>query len=86
GGAEDDSFASGLLEYPQYTRPRSYAGLDVPGVLISGHHGAIAGWRREEALIRTLARRPDLLQGGMTAEDRDFLRRLREKIDALLPD
>ncbi len=84
GGAEDDSFASGLLEYPQYTRPRSYAGLDVPDVLVSGNHRAIARWRREEALLRTLARRPDLLQDGMSTEDRDFLKKLKKKIDALL--
>ncbi len=58
----DDSFATGLLEGPQYTRPASYRGLDVPPVLLSGDHGAIARWRRDEALRRTARRRPDLLQ------------------------
>lgn len=53
--------SEGLLEYPVYTKPGSWRGLDVPGVLLSGHHGAIAAWRREQALARTRARRPDLL-------------------------
>ena len=64
GNAEsvgDDSFADGLLEGPAYTRPPSYAGYDVPKVLLSGDHAAIARWRREQALDRTRARRPDLL-------------------------
>lgn len=60
-GAEDDSHASGLLEYPHYTRPPEFRGHKVPDVLLSGDHGKIARWRREQALLRTLARRPDLL-------------------------
>ncbi len=57
----DDSFHDGLLDYPHYTRPRSVGGLDVPPVLLSGDHQAIAGWRRREALRATLRKRPDLL-------------------------
>lgn len=58
--AADESFTSGLLEYPQYTRPRVWRGLEVPEVLLSGHHARIAAWRREQAEARTRARRPDL--------------------------
>ncbi len=61
-GAEDDSFASGLLEYPHYTRPEDFRGWKVPEVLLSGNHKAISQWRREQALKRTLLRRPDLLK------------------------
>jgi tRNA (guanine37-N1)-methyltransferase len=57
----EESFSAGLLEYPQYTRPPSFRGLDVPAVLASGDHGAVARWRHEQALERTRARRPDLL-------------------------
>ncbi len=56
-----DSFSSGLLDYPQYTRPPEFRGLKVPDVLLSGHHGRVAEWRRREALRRTRERRPDLL-------------------------
>jgi tRNA (guanine37-N1)-methyltransferase len=59
---ESDSFsAGGLLEYPQYTRPREFRGLEVPEILLSGNHEQIARWRREQSLRRTAARRPDLL-------------------------
>ncbi|MFN7144774.1 MAG: tRNA (guanosine(37)-N1)-methyltransferase TrmD [Myxococcota bacterium] len=58
--AADESFTSGMLEYPHYTRPRSYRGWDVPEILLSGDHGKIAAWRREQARVRTLALRPDL--------------------------
>jgi tRNA (guanine37-N1)-methyltransferase len=76
---EDDSFASGLLEYPQYTRPESFRGLDVPPVLLSGNHGEVDRWRRREALRRTLERRPDLLdEGTLDDADRSFLASLRE--------
>lgn len=61
GAAEDDSFSSGLLEYPQYTRPAEFRGLRVPEVLVSGDHEAVARWRREQAEQRTRQRRPDLL-------------------------
>ncbi|MBX3029135.1 MAG: tRNA (guanosine(37)-N1)-methyltransferase TrmD [Chloroflexi bacterium] len=58
---EDESFATGLLEYPQYTRPAEYRGLRVPDVLLSGHHGEVERWRRAQALERTRRVRPDLL-------------------------
>ena len=57
----EESFAAGLLEYPQYTRPPTFRGLDVPPILISGDHGAVARWRADQALARTLERRPDLI-------------------------
>ena len=59
----DESFAAGLLEYPQYTRPPTFRGMDVPAILTSGDHGAVDRWRREQALERTRRRRPDLLDG-----------------------
>jgi len=58
----DDSFANNMLEYPQYTRPQSFNGWDVPAVLTSGNHQAIADWRQEQQRVRTQARRPDLLK------------------------
>ena len=61
--ARHDSFADGLLDHPQYTRPARYRGHEVPAVLRSGNHGAIAAWRRREALRRTAERRPELLEG-----------------------
>ena len=61
----EESFAAGLLEYPQYTRPPSFRGMDVPAVLASGDHGAVARWREEQALERTRLRRPDLLPGQL---------------------
>ena len=64
----EESHAGGLLEYPVYTRPPSWHGLDVPGVLLSGDHGAVARWRRDESLRRTAARRPDLLSGADLSE------------------
>src|SRR6476646_4609364 len=57
----EESFAEGLLEYPQYTRPATFNGMDVPAILTSGDHGAVARWRAEQARARTHARRPDLL-------------------------
>jgi tRNA (guanine37-N1)-methyltransferase len=59
--AEQDSFSDGLLEAPAYTKPASWRGLEVPGVLLSGNHGEIARWRAEQSLRRTEQRRPDLL-------------------------
>jgi tRNA (guanine37-N1)-methyltransferase len=74
---EDDSHTSGLLQYPQYTRPADYRGWTVPDTLLSGDHAAIARWRRREALRRTLERRPDLLQkAALSDEDRAALREL----------
>jgi tRNA (guanine37-N1)-methyltransferase len=75
---EEDSFARGLLDYPHYTRPATYAGRDVPPVLLSGHHGDVRRWRRKAALARTLERRPDLLATAeLDAEDRVLLDELR---------
>jgi tRNA (guanine37-N1)-methyltransferase len=79
-GAEEDSFASGLLEYPQYTRPAEFQGWRVPEVLLSGNHEAIRRWRREQALRRTLGRRPDLVaQASLDDEDRKILEAIRRE-------
>ncbi|MGD0707704.1 MAG: tRNA (guanosine(37)-N1)-methyltransferase TrmD [Anaerolineaceae bacterium] len=67
-GAADDSFASGLLEYPHYTRPEDFRGWRVPEVLLSGNHAEIAAWRRKQALMRTLQRRSDLLEKADLSE------------------
>jgi tRNA (guanine37-N1)-methyltransferase len=70
----EESHAGGLLEYPVYTRPPAWHGLDVPGVLLSGDHGAVARWRRDESLRRTADRRPDLLAlAELSERDRDAL-------------
>ena len=75
-----DSFSTGLLDYPEYTRPSEFEGQGVPEVLLSGHHGKVAQWRRQQALRRTLGRRPELLAGApLSAEDRVYLERLREE-------
>ena len=76
-GAEDDSHAMGLLEYPHYTRPPEFQGWKVPDVLLSGDHAKIEKWRREQAILRTLQRRPDLLE---TAELSDKERKFIEEI------
>jgi len=77
---EGDSFHSGLLDAPYYTRPAEYRGWRVPDVLLSGHHAEIARWRRREILRRTLERRPDLLEGTeLSAEDRRLLRDLERR-------
>jgi tRNA (guanine37-N1)-methyltransferase len=74
---EEESHASGLLEYPQYTRPREFRGWEVPEVLLSGDHQRIARWRREQALLGTRRRRPDLLaRAQLTPEDKEVLERL----------
>jgi tRNA (guanine37-N1)-methyltransferase len=90
----DDSFGgtggamSGLLEGPVYTRPRSWRGFDVPDVLLSGNHGAIARWQRDEALRRTVATRPDLIRrlaavsGGLDKRDRKVLAEAGFPVDA----
>lgn len=76
--AVEESFESGLLEYPQYTRPAEFRGWEVPEVLRSGDHGRIARWRRATALRRTVERRPDLIEarGGLSAEDEALLEEL----------
>jgi tRNA (guanine37-N1)-methyltransferase len=74
-GAADDSHATGLLEYPHYTRPPEFRGQAVPEVLLSGDHGKIEQWRREQSLLRTLKRRPDLLKNApLTKTDINFLK------------
>lgn len=85
-GARDDSHASGLLEYPHYTRPAEFRGWRVPEVLLSGDHARIAKWRREQALLRTLQRRPDLLRNAsLTDEDRRFLSTLCAELPDEIP-
>ena len=70
GSADDESFADGLVEYPQWTRPASFRGDDVPEVLRSGDHGRVARWRRTQAIVRTAEHRPDLLQQrGISLEE-----------------
>lgn len=84
-GAEEDSHAMGLLEYPHYTRPPEYRGLGVPDVLLAGDHAAIERWRRLEAIRRTWQRRPDLLlSAGLSPEEQWFLAELAEN-DAPMP-
>lgn len=79
GGAEDESFAQGLLEYPQYTRPAEFRGQSVPDVLLSGDHGAVDRWRREQSLKRTLELRPELLENiELSADDLKFLESLTQ--------
>ncbi len=78
----EESFASGLLEYPQYTRPPTFGGLGVPEVLTSGDHGAVRRWRLRESLRRTLQRRPDLLaERPLTAAETKLLETLRDEED-----
>ncbi|MGH2592095.1 MAG: tRNA (guanosine(37)-N1)-methyltransferase TrmD [Anaerolineae bacterium] len=75
--ASDDSHVAGLLEYPHYTRPPDFRGWKVPEVLLSGHHAEIERWRRRQSLLRTLRRRPDLLdRAQLSPEERQFLERL----------
>lgn len=74
-----DSFYDGLLEFPQYTRPRDYEGMQVPEILFSGDHGKIRQWRRQQSLLVTKKNRPDLLEGAeLSKEDRKFLKSLEE--------
>lgn len=80
--AEYESFQDGLLEYPQYTRPETFMDKKVPPVLLSGHHGNIEKWRREQSLKRTLLRRPELLEKAeLTKDDKKILENLRKNID-----
>jgi tRNA (guanine37-N1)-methyltransferase len=77
-----DSFTTGLLDYPEYTRPLEFNGEKVPDILLSGHHGNIETWRRQEALKRTLERRPDLLKGlELSKADKTYLQKLLESSD-----
>jgi tRNA (guanine37-N1)-methyltransferase len=80
--AEFDSFKNTILDYPHYTRPQNYRGMEVPSVLLSGNHEKIRKWRRKESLLRTLVRRPELLgQTNLTREDHHLLEEIfMEKI------
>jgi tRNA (guanine37-N1)-methyltransferase len=78
--SQEDSYAQGFLEYPQYTRPQAYKGWEVPPVLLSGNHQEIATWRREQAIQRTLERRPDLLgKAVLSEEERRVIEKVRQK-------
>lgn len=79
---DEESFASGLLEYPHFTRPTEFRGLGVPPVLVSGDHGRVARWRREQALRRTAERRPDLVEKAeLTPEERWLVDEWRSQDD-----
>lgn len=79
---QDDSFSSGLLEYPQYTRPYDFRGMKVPEVLMSGHHENIRKWRLEQSLRKTLERRPDLLENyEFTEEEAQILQKIKGEIE-----
>ena len=79
----EESFASGLLEYPQYTRPAEFDGRTVPPVLVSGHHEQVRRWRLRESLRRTLERRPELLDGRTLSKDEaKAMNELRAETDA----
>ncbi|WP_330384468.1 tRNA (guanosine(37)-N1)-methyltransferase TrmD [Christensenella timonensis] len=76
----EESFSGNLLEYPQYTRPSSFRGLEVPEVLLSGHHKNIAAWQRQQALLKTLRERPELLQQAeLSDSDRAFLEKSQNR-------
>ncbi len=78
----DESFSQGLLEYPQYTRPRAFMGMQVPEALLSGNHEEIRRWRRKESLRRTILRRPDLMERFQpTREDEIMIRQVLEEIE-----
>jgi len=80
GSAEEESFQTGLLEYPHYTRPREFEGREVPQVLLEGNHRVIEAWRRQQSLRRTWKRRPDLLaKATLSPEDKKFLESLAER-------
>ena len=79
---EEESHYNGLLEYPQYTRPATWRGRSVPPVLLSGNHAAIAKWRREQSLLRTLHKRPDLLAAAeLTKQDKKYLVSLETHVE-----
>jgi tRNA (guanine37-N1)-methyltransferase len=80
GSVEEDSFFSGLLDYPHYTRPEELRGMRVPDILLSGHHEKIRRWRKEQALRRTLQSRPDLLEkADLDDEAREILRKIENE-------
>jgi tRNA (guanine37-N1)-methyltransferase len=78
--AGEDSYATGLLEYPQYTRPQSFRGWEVPEILLSGNHAEVDRWRREQSIRRTAERRSDLLERAeLSDKDKEFLARIRSE-------
>lgn len=78
--SEEDSFTSGLLDYPHYTRPENFRGMEVPTVLLSGNHGEIRKWRKKQSLRLTLERRPELIEKYfLTPEDKEILDELKEE-------
>ncbi len=80
--AEEDSHAAGLLEYPQYTRPAEFRGWSIPQILLSGNHAEIGKWRREQSILRTLKRRPDLLEKAtLSPQERGFVERMKQVRD-----
>ncbi len=80
----EESFEGGLLEYPHYTRPKVVDGMEVPDILLSGHHSNIARWRLKERLKRTLLKRPDMLRDSVfSEEEKAILREIREEIDTM---
>ena len=80
-GAQDDSHSMGLLEYPHYTRPPDFRGWGVPEILLSGDHGKIERWRREQALARTFKKRPDMLEKTqLSKKDKEFVEGLKSKV------
>jgi tRNA (guanine37-N1)-methyltransferase len=81
-GAEDDSHSMGLLEYPHYTKPAEFRGWKVPEILVSGDHAKIEKWRREQALLRTRNKRPDMLENAeLSDKDKKFIEGLKPKVE-----
>ena len=79
---EEDSFYHGLLEYPHYTRPQNFEGMEVPEILLSGHHENIRKWRKKESLRRTLLRRPDLLEHyELNKEEANMLAEIKAELE-----
>jgi tRNA (guanine37-N1)-methyltransferase len=82
-GAEDDSHSMGLLEYPHYTKPAEFRGWKVPEILLSGDHGKIEKWRREQALTRTFHKAPDMIdKAELSDKDKKFFEGLKSKSDS----
>ena len=80
--AEFESFQDNLLEYPQYTRPEEWHGKKVPEILLSGHHANVEKWRREQSIIRTAERRPDLLEkANLTQKEKDFAKKYLKSME-----
>ena len=83
--AQEDSFSDGLLEYPQYTRPRFFEGDSVPEVLLSGNHGAIRDWRRRASLVQTMLKRPDMLvDQTLSKDDMELMKKLQQDIKTII--